>query len=56
MMLLMCAGYTIPDVWEKDFDWSDRLEKPLYCFGYDYIDSDNHYGTAKAVQYTLDNG
>lgn len=56
-----CDGYIITGVREKDFDWIDRLEKPVVLFGenrfgYDYVDSDNHYGTAKATQYALDNG
>ena len=56
-----CDGYIITSVREKDFDWIDRLEKPVVLFGenrfgYDYVDSDNHYGTAKATQYALDNG
>ncbi|WP_165005911.1 MULTISPECIES: LacI family DNA-binding transcriptional regulator [unclassified Enterococcus] len=53
-----CDGYIITGVREKDFDWIERLEKPVVlfgenCFGYDYVDSDNEYGTAKAVQYAL---
>lgn len=56
-----CDGYIITGVREKDFDWIDRLEKPVVLFGenrfgYDYVDSDNHYGTAKATRYALDNG
>lgn len=44
---------------KKDFDWIDRLEKPVVLFGensegYDYVDSDNEYGTAKATQYALE--
>ncbi|EMF0089275.1 LacI family DNA-binding transcriptional regulator [Enterococcus hirae] len=56
-----CDGYIITGVREKDFDWIDRLEKPVVLFGenrfgYDYVDSDNHYGTAKASQYAMECG
>ncbi|MGM9903169.1 LacI family transcriptional regulator [Enterococcus sp. 10A9_DIV0425] len=56
-----CDGYIITGVREKDFDWIDRLEKPVVLFGenrfgYDYVDSDNEYGTAKASQYALECG
>lgn len=54
-----CDGYIITGVRKKDFDWIDRLEKPVVLFGensegYDYVDSDNEYGTAKATQYALE--
>ena len=46
---------------QRDFDWINRLEKPVVLFGenrmgYDYVDSDNQYGTAKATQYALEVG
>lgn len=56
-----CDGYIITGVRQRDFDWINRLEKPVVLFGenrmgYDYVDSDNQYGTAKATQYALEVG
>ena len=56
-----CDGYIITGMREKDFDWIARLEKPVVLFGendfgYDYVDSDNQYGTTKATEYALSQG
>ncbi|MGM0124434.1 LacI family transcriptional regulator [Enterococcus sp. AZ194] len=56
-----CDGYIITGFRESDFEWINRLEKPVVLFGenthgIDYVDSDNQYGTAMTTSYALQAG
>lgn len=56
-----CDGYILTGFRQEDFDWIRGLKKPVVLFGendqnIDFIDSDNHYGTATATKYALEAG
>ncbi|MBL1230402.1 LacI family DNA-binding transcriptional regulator [Enterococcus sp. BWB1-3] len=53
-----CDGYIITGFRANDFDWIRTLEKPVVLFGensqgYDYVDSDNQYGTEMTTNYAI---
>lgn len=57
----VCDGYIITGFREKDFEWINRLEKPVVLFGenthgFDFVDSDNEYGTTMTTKYALKSG
>ncbi|MGX7350855.1 LacI family transcriptional regulator [Enterococcus canis] len=56
-----CDGYILTGFRQEDFDWIRGLKKPVVLFGendqnIDFVDSDNHYGTAIATKYALEAG
>ena len=56
-----CDGYILTGFRQEDFDWIRGLKKPVVLFGendqnIDFVDSDNHYGTATATKYALEAG
>lgn len=56
-----CDGYIITGVRENDFEWISRLEKPVILFGenehgFDFVDSDNCYGTQLTTKHALERG
>ena len=53
-----CDGYIITGARDKDFEWIDTIKEPVIIFGenrhgYDYIDTDNVGGIAKATRYAI---
>lgn len=56
-----CDGYIITGVRDSDFEWISRLEKPVVLFGenkygFDFVDSDNCFGTKMTTSYALERG
>lgn len=56
-----CDGYIICGMRENDYDWISGATKPVVLFGenrhgYDFVDSNNKEGIAKATQYGIDLG
>lgn len=56
-----CDGYIICGMRESDYGWISGATKPVVLFGenrhgYDFVDSDNKEGVAKATQYGIDAG
>lgn len=56
-----CDGYIICGMRESDYDWISGATKPVVLFGenrhgYDFVDSNNKEGIAKATQYGIDLG
>ncbi|MCI1987099.1 MAG: LacI family transcriptional regulator [Lactobacillus sp.] len=54
-------GYIITGARGSDYEWIDRLEKPVVLFGenrngYDYVDTDNKLGTQMATEAALAQG
>ena len=53
-----CDGYIITGAREKDYEWIDKIQKPVVIFGenrhnYDFIDTDNEGGIAKATRFAI---
>lgn len=51
-------GYIITGARYEDYEWIDRLEKPVVIFGenrngYDFVDTDNKQGTTLATEYAI---
>lgn len=56
-----CDGYIICGMRESDYGWISGATKPVVLFGenrhgYDFVDSNNKEGVAKATQYGIDAG
>lgn len=56
-----CDGYLITGARHDDFAWIDQLNRPTMLFGenrhnYDYVDSDNKYGTFLATSAAINDG
>lgn len=54
----VCDGYIITGFRSKDFEWIERLEKPVILFGennrgIDFVDSNNILGTTLTTEYAL---
>ncbi|MGY3750489.1 LacI family DNA-binding transcriptional regulator [Vagococcus acidifermentans] len=54
-------GYIITGMRSSDYEWIQRLEKPLVLFGenrfgIDFVDTDNAAGTAMATEHALNSG
>lgn len=57
----VCDGYIITGYRESDFQWMKRLDKPVVLFGenyhgFDFVDSDNRYGTSLSTNHALEVG
>ena len=53
-----CDGYIITGFRHQDFDWIASLDKPVVLFGennqgFDFVDSDNQYGTEMTTNYAI---
>lgn len=51
-----CDGYIITGFRREDFEWIHTLKKPVILFGendagFDFVDSNNHFGTVMATQH-----
>lgn len=56
-----CDGYIITGFRKEDFSWVKELEKPVVLFGeneqgFDFVDSNNNYGTVMATNYAIECG
>jgi len=56
-----CDGYIVTGMRHTDYEWLQRLERPVVLFGenrleFDYCDTDNTLGTKMATEYALKQG
>lgn len=56
-----CDGYIITGMREEDYRWIEGAKKPVVLFGenhhgYDFVDTDNKYGTTLATQHAIQQG
>lgn len=56
-----CDGYIITGARRDDFEWINELNRPTILFGenrhqYDFVDSDNKYGTFLATSAAINDG
>jgi DNA-binding LacI/PurR family transcriptional regulator len=56
-----CDGYIVTGMRHSDYEWLQRLERPVVLFGenrleFDYCDTDNTLGTKMATEYALKQG
>lgn len=56
-----CDGYIITGARRDDFEWIEQLNRPTILFGenrhnYDYVDSDNKYGTFLSTSAAINDG
>ncbi len=56
-----CDGYIITGARQSDFEWIQELNRPTILFGenrhnYDFVDSDNKYGTFLATSAAITDG
>ncbi len=56
-----CDGYIITGARNNDFDWIQDLDRPIILYGenrhnYDFVDSDNKYGTFLSTSAAINDG
>ncbi|AVK61633.1 LacI family transcriptional regulator [Lactobacillus sp. CBA3605] len=56
-----CDGYIVTGMRHSDYEWLQRLERPVVLFGenrleFDYCDTDNTLGTKMATEYAIKQG